>query len=264
MSARPIVGEAALGAVTAFADVTERRSTENQLQQANQELARSNADLERFAYVASHDLQEPLRMEAMYTELLGERYQGRLDEKAERYIAYAMDGARRMRQLIDDLLLYSRVQSEAKPAASTDLNEVVSDAIELLAGRIEATGAEVERDELPTVTADAAQLRQVLTNLIGNAIKYVSAGTTPRVRIEAERGQGEWVISVADNGIGVAPAHHARIFEIFQRLHGREEYPGTGIGLAIVKRVIERHGGRVWLASELGSGSTFYFSLPDE
>ncbi|MGE0325442.1 MAG: ATP-binding protein [Polyangiaceae bacterium] len=263
LSAQPIIGEAELGAVMVFADVTARRSMENQLQRTNRELERSNADLERFAYVASHDLQEPLRMVAMYTELLGERYAGQLDEKADKYIAYAIDGAQRMRRLIDDLLLFSRVQTSAKPASPTDLNAVVDEALELLAARVQESGAKIAREELPTLNADAAQLRQVLTNLIGNALKYVAPGTTPEVHIRAERRDSEWVISVKDNGLGVDPAHHGRIFEIFQRLHGREAYPGTGIGLAIVKRVIERHGGRVWLESELGAGATFCFSLPD-
>ncbi|MCB9606767.1 MAG: PAS domain-containing protein [Polyangiaceae bacterium] len=263
LSAQPIIGEARLGAVMVFTDVTARRSMENQLQSTNRELERSNADLERFAYVASHDLQEPLRMVAMYTELLGERYSGQLDDKAQKYIDYAMDGAQRMRRLIDDLLLFSRVQSSAQPASPTALGAVVDEALELLAARIEETGARIDFDDLPTVSADPAQLRQVLTNLIGNALKYLPPDTIPEVRIRAEREDSGWVISVKDNGLGVDPAHHARIFEIFQRLHARDAYPGTGIGLAIVKRVVERHGGRVWLESELGAGATFYFSLPD-
>ncbi|MEZ4230190.1 MAG: ATP-binding protein [Polyangiaceae bacterium] len=262
IAARPIVGEGQQGTVMVFSDVTERRRVEAELQRTNQELQRSNADLERFAYVASHDLQEPLRMVAMYSELLAERYRGQLDEKADKYIAYAVDGAQRMRRLIDDLLLYSRVQSDAKPSAPTDLNAIVSEARELLAAAIEASGARVECDELPTLAGDAAQLRQVFTNLIGNAIKYVAPGTTPRVKVHAEQRPGEWVISVADNGIGVEARHAERIFEIFQRLHGREAYPGTGIGLAIVKRVVERHGGRVWLESVPGEGSTFFIALP--
>ncbi len=261
-SARPIVSETELGVVTVFADVTQRRRTEQELQRANQELARSNADLERFAYVASHDLQEPLRMVAMYTELLAERYEGKLDEKADKYIAYATDGAVRMRRLIDDLLVYSRLQSDAKPATATDLNELVDDALQQLAAGIESSGAQVQRGELPTLVGDAAQLRQLFTNLIGNAIKYVSPGTSPVVTIHAEKNEQEWVISVSDNGIGIDPAHSARIFEVFQRLHGREAYPGTGIGLAIVKRVVERHGGRLWVESELGRGATFFIALP--
>jgi PAS domain S-box-containing protein len=235
-------------------DVTERA-------RAEQELARSNAELEQFAYVASHDLQEPLRMVASYTQLLARRYGDKLDEDAHEFIGYAVDGVRRMQSLISDLLAYSRVGSRGDTPERTDLNAVFATTLEALGPAIDESGAEVTSDPLPTVAADAVQIGQVLQNLVANAVKF-RGEASPRVQVAASRAGGEWTISVQDNGIGLAPEYAPRIFVIFQRLHTRAEYPGTGIGLAICKKIVERHGGRIWVESEPGHGSTFFFTLP--
>ncbi|MEX2569962.1 MAG: ATP-binding protein [Gemmatimonadota bacterium] len=237
-------------------DVTERV-------RAEEELARSNAELEQFAYVASHDLQEPLRMVASYTQLLARRYRGRLDDDAEEFIAFAVDGVTRMQALINDLLAFSRVGTRGGELQMVETAPVVERSLADLAPAIQETGAEVTCDDLPTVSADPAQLGQVLQNLIANAIKFRKPDTPPRVHISAERGDEEWIFSVADNGIGVGEEYAERIFVLFQRLHSRAEYPGTGIGLAICKKIVERHGGRIWLESEPGAGTTFHFSIPD-
>jgi light-regulated signal transduction histidine kinase (bacteriophytochrome) len=213
--------------------------------------------LEQFAYVASHDLQEPLRMVASYLGLLERRYRGRLDEKADKFIHYAVDGAARMQALIEDLLTYSRVGRQGKPFEPTDCDAVVAAVVADLGSQ----GAAVSCAGLPTVLADRGQLTQLFQNLIGNALKFCN-GAPPRVEVRAERRGGEWLFAVRDNGIGIAPEHRERIFVIFQRLHTRAQYPGTGIGLAICKKVVERHGGRIWVESEPGQGSTFFFTLP--
>jgi PAS domain S-box-containing protein len=243
-------------------DATERRQTEAALSSQAEELARSNADLEQFAYVASHDLQEPLRMVASYTQLLARRYRDRLDSDAEEFIGYAVDGVTRMQELINDLLAYSRVGTRGGSFGSIDLQEVVGRVLTTLAPAIEESGATVTSDPLPTVTGDPMQLGQLFQNLIGNAIKF--RGEAPaEVRIGAERGHDEWIFTVRDNGIGIAPEFVDRIWVIFQRLHSRDEYPGTGIGLAICKKIVERHGGQISLESEPGKGSTFRFTIPD-
>jgi PAS domain S-box-containing protein len=226
------------------------------------ELERSNAELEQFAYVASHDLQEPLRMVASYTQLLERHYGTALDDDAREYIGYAVDGVKRMRELIMDLLAYSRVGSRSGAFETTDAGRVLEQTIADLAAAIEESGAVVTHDPLPTVTADAGQLGQLLQNLLGNALKFHRDGVTPRVHIGARREGTFWVFSVNDNGIGIEPEYHERIFSIFQRLHGRGEYAGTGIGLAICKKIVERHGGRLWLDSTPGEGTTFHFSFP--
>ena len=250
------------------ARLAERKQTEEklaaqarELARSNQELARSNQELEQFAYVASHDLQEPLRMVTSFTQRLGERYKGKLDADADTYISFAVDGAIRMRALINDLLAYSRVGTGGKEFEPTDCEMVIDGALANLQAAVEESGARVTRDPLPTVSADASQLGRVFQNLTSNAIKYRNE-SPPEVHIGAEKRDGEWLFSVRDNGIGIDPEQAERVFVIFQRLHSRDEYPGTGIGLAITRKIVERHGGRIWVESELGMGSTFYLTIP--
>ncbi|VVB64131.1 Methanogenesis regulatory histidine kinase FilI [uncultured archaeon] len=231
-----------------------------ELVKKTEDLARSNSELEQFAYVASHDLQEPLRMITSKVQLLSRRYDGILDKDADDFIAYAVDGTKRMQQLINDLLAYSRVGTRGKPPAPTDFEDVFREAMANLRMAAEEAGAVVTHDQLPTANADRLQMVQLFQNLIGNAIKF-RGKDVPRVHVSARPVEENWVFSVMDNGIGIDPQFHDRIFTIFQRLHGREEYPGTGIGLAVSKKIVERHGGRIWLESELGKGTTFYFTV---
>ncbi len=249
------------GVSTIARDITKRKNAEEQIVRQAKELARSNAELERFAYVASHDLQEPLRMVASYTQLLAKRYKGKLDKEADEFIGFAVDGASRMQSLITDLLAYSRVGSKGKEFQPTDVNAVVDEALSGLRLAIEESDAEITRDSLPTVMADQAQLAQLLLNLVGNAIKF-HGEARPKVHVSARREGDEWVFSVRDNGMGIDPKYFDRLFVLFQRLHSRKEYPGTGIGLALCKRIVERHGGRIWVQSEPSKGSTFYFTIP--
>ncbi len=250
-----------IGVVAAARDITELKKAEEILKLKLEELALSNAELEQFAYVASHDLQEPLRMVVSYLQLLQRRYQGKLDEKADKFIYFAVDGASRMQSLINDLLEFSRVTTRAREPEPKDcefiLNQVLSD-LELF---IKENKATVSHDPLPEVMADYTQLVQLFQNLIVNGIKF-HGKEAPKIHISAEKIASEWVFSVRDNGIGIDPQYSEKIFEVFKRLHKKEEYPGTGIGLAICKKIIERHGGHIWVESELGKGSTFCFTLP--
>ena len=239
----------------------DQRRTQQELAGKIEELGRSNAELEQFAYVASHDLQEPLRMVATYTQLLAERYRSQLDERADKYIRYAVDGALRMQTLISDLLMFSRVGRHQPDLQATDCNLVVDEAVKNLLASVRESGATVLHGRLPVVIADSSQLVQVFQNLIGNGIKFRGA-QSPIITIQAEKKSEYWEFAVTDNGIGISPEHREVIFVIFKRLHTHAEYPGTGLGLAICKKIIEQHGGRIGVESAVGHGSTFRFTLP--
>ena len=249
--------------VAIFDDITDRKNAEAALQAAHEELKRSNAELEQFAYVASHDLQEPLRMVASYTQLLGRRYASKLDGDAREFMAYIVDGAARMKQLIEDLLAYSRVGTKGAQFQMVSVDAALRRALFNLRAAIQEAGAVVTNDPLPTLPADEVQLGQLLQNLIGNALKFRSQ-SVPRIHVAATEKEHEWQLEVRDNGIGIEPQYYERIFMVFQRLHNKGEYPGTGIGLAICKKVVERHGGRIWVESRPGEGSRFCFTLPKE
>jgi signal transduction histidine kinase len=241
----------------------QRRQAQEELAQKVAELARSNAELEQFAYVASHDLQEPLRMIANYTQLLAERYRGKLDEQADKYIAYSVDGALRMQALIQDLLKFSRVgRAEIEPR-TTDCRTVVEHALTNLQAAVLESRATVKWDSLPVVMADPSQLTQVFQNLIANAIKF-HGPKPPVIQIDAEKKDHEWVFTLSDNGIGIAAENWLDIFVIFRRLHTRDEYAGNGIGLSICKKIIERHGGKIWIEAQASPGCSFKFTLPME
>ncbi len=239
----------------------ERRRGQEELRRSVEELARSNAELEQFAYVVSHDLQEPLRMVASYVQLLEERYKDQLDGNAREFIAYAVDGATRMKRMITDLLTYSRAGKNGKETVEVACEAALGQACADLRASITEAAAEISHSPLPTVLGDADQLTHLFQNLIGNAIKFRSQAP-PRVHVSAELNGQEWVFSVCDNGIGVDPQFADRIFLVFQRLHAREDYPGTGIGLAIARKIVERQGGRIWVESEPGKGATFHFTVP--
>ncbi|MFZ1841614.1 MAG: ATP-binding protein [Nitrospira sp.] len=241
-------------------DLVEARQ---KLEESVAELGRSNADLQQFAYVASHDLQEPLRMVSSYTQLIARRYKGKLDADADEFIAFAVDGANRMQRLILDLLAYSRVNTAGRQFEPTAMETVLKAALNNLTNAVKESQAVITHDPLPAVMGDDKQLAQLFQNLLSNAVKFGGA-QPPRIHISAKQTDGEWLFSVRDHGIGLDPQYADRIFVIFQRLHTRAEYPGTGIGLAICKKIVERHGGRIWVESELGKGATFYFTLRDE
>jgi len=243
-------------------EVSERAAAEQALREKTDALARSNAELEQFAYVASHDLQEPLRMVSSYMQLFEKRYAGHVDEQAQRYINYAVEGAKRMQALIGGLLEFSRVGRVDEPFGFVDTSAALDHALLNLRSAIDESRASVTRGPLPRVTGNAARLAQVFQNLVGNAIKFRKRDAAPSIHVSAEPRPKEWLFSVRDNGIGIDQQYLERIFVIFQRLHTRAEYPGTGIGLSICKKVIERHGGRVWVESRPGAGATFQFTLP--
>lgn len=243
-------------------DITERKKAEELLELEKEKLAQSNTELERFAYVASHDLQEPLRMVASYTQLLGKRYKGKLDSDADEFIGFAVDGASRMQNLIQDLLDYSRVGTKGRQFERVDCESVLKQTLLNLKLTIEDNNAVVTHDPLPVIMADRLQYVQLFQNLIGNAVKFHGA-EAPRLHLSAKQSEGTWLFSFQDNGIGIAAEYADRIFAVFQRLHSQKEYPGTGIGLAICKKIVERHQGRIWFESEKGKGTTFYFTMPD-
>jgi light-regulated signal transduction histidine kinase (bacteriophytochrome) len=242
-------------------DITERKQAQEQLNKTLEELKRSNIELEQFAYIASHDLQEPLRAVAGMVQLLQKRYQGQLDERADEYTNLAIDGATRMQTLITDLLTYSRVERRNNPMQPIDANKSLASALRNLQTAIAENSATVTSDTLPTLEADASQLTQLFQNLIGNAIKFHGEHPT-LVHVGIEKMEDVWHFSVRDNGIGIDPQYFERIFLIFQRLHTRREYSGTGIGLAICRKIVERHGGRIWIDSQPGQGTTFHFTIP--
>lgn len=238
-------------------------NTRQDLEQSVAELGRSNADLQQFAYVASHDLQEPLRMVSSYTQLLARRYKGRLDADADEFIAFAVDGAGRMQKLIQDLLAYSRVSTGGRQFEPTSVGIALNHALDNLVSAVKESQVMITHDPLPAVMGDETQLVQLFQNLLSNAVKF-RGHEPPRIHVSAKQSSGEWLFSIRDNGIGLDPQYADRIFVIFQRLHNRQEYPGTGIGLAICKKIVERHGGRIWVESEPGKGATFYFTLRDD
>jgi PAS domain S-box-containing protein len=249
----PIKTDEGLRVLASVVDISARK-------RAELELRRSNEELERFAYVASHDLQEPLRTVSSYVQLLERRYRDKLDADAKDFIDFAVEGAKRMQRLIEDLLAFSRVGTRGGMIVEIASGDVLEAAIENLGAAISDAGATVERGDLPTVLADPTQLQGLFTNLIGNALKF-RGSSAPNVFVGAERDGVDWRFRVRDNGIGIDPQYFERIFVIFQRLHGREDFPGTGIGLAICKKIVERHGGKIWVESEAGRGATFFFTL---
>jgi PAS domain S-box-containing protein len=237
-------------------------ASEKTLKKQTEELRRSNADLEQFAYVTSHDLREPLRMVTNYAELLDKRYKGKLDASADKYIGYMVEGAMRMQNLVADLLNYSRIGRAEESVKVTDMNTLLEDVLKNIDASVKAANAEIVSDHLPTVRADPLLIRQVFQNLLSNAIKFRRPDVAPKVHLSAHQENNEWVFSVKDNGVGIDPQYAEKIFVIFQRLHSRSEFPGTGIGLAICKKIVERQGGKIWVESRPNNGSIFSFTLP--
>lgn len=253
-----------VGASLIARDVSEPKRTEAELQRRAVDLARSNADLQQFAYHASHDLQEPLRNIISFAELLAARYRGRLDDDADDFIEFILDGTSRMRALIRDLLEFSRVARTERILEPVALDRIVEQARTNLAASIDEARAVVKSSTLPIVRGNASELLRVFQNLIGNAVKFRAADRHPAIEISATEGADAWEISFADNGIGIDPRFHERVFEVFRRLHGPEEYAGTGIGLSICRKIVELHGGRIWVESKPGEGATFTLALPKE
>ncbi len=242
-------------------DISGYKKAESLLEERAAQLTRSNAELQQFSYVISHDLQEPLQLITRYAQFLGEKYSGRIEAEAHRWLAHVLTSAARMQAMINDVLEYARVETRGQPFALVDFSEVFLDAVGNLKVGIDESGAVVTSGELPRIPADRGQMAQVLQNLIGNAVKF-RGSKPPRVQVSAVEAEDAWVFAVMDNGIGIPAEHLDRIFGMFQRLHSPADYPGTGIGLAICKRIVERHGGQIWATSQPGEGSTFYFSIP--
>ena len=255
-------GKTPVATIAQGLDITERKRSEDRLRLLVSKLSAANRDLSEFAYVASHDMQEPLRMISSYLQLLSKRYSGHLDKDADEFIGYAVGGAIRLQKMVNDFLTFSRIGTRGRAFVETDVGVVLNLALTNLKIAIEASHAKITYANMPTVKADEGQLLQLFQNLIENAIKFRS-DKPPAIHVSAERGEGEWVFSVKDNGIGIDPKYQNRLFVVFQRLHSVAKYPGTGIGLALCKRIVERLGGRIWVESELGKGSTFRFTIPD-
>jgi two-component system, chemotaxis family, sensor kinase Cph1 len=249
------------GSVSAFIDITKNKDAEIKMKELVKELERSNKELEQFAYVTSHDLKEPLRMISSFTQLLERRYKGKLDQDADEFIEYIVNGANRMQRLLDDLLEYSRITTGPKKYEKVNLEDIVDECVNNLKIAINETNAKIDYDPLPVVVANRTQMIQLFQNLLSNAIKFQSK-TTPIVGISALKDEDRYVFAVKDNGIGIDPKYQKRIFKVFQRLHARNEYDGTGIGLSLIKKIVQYHNGNIWIKSELGKGSTFYFTLP--
>jgi len=255
-------GKTPVATIAQGLDITERKRSEDRLRLLVSKLSAANRDLSEFAYVASHDMQEPLRMISSYLQLLSKRYSGHLDKDADEFIGYAVGGAIRLQKMVNDFLTFSRIGTRGRAFVETDVGVVLNLALTNLKIAIEASHAKITYANMPTVKADEVQLLQLFQNLIENAVKFRS-DEPPAIHVSAERGEGEWVFSVKDNGIGIDPKYQNRLFVVFQRLHSAAKYPGTGIGLALCKRIVERLGGRIWVESELGKGSTFRFTIPD-
>jgi PAS domain S-box-containing protein len=249
-----------IGAAAIVHNITDRKQLEQRIIQYSKELEQSNRELDNFASIAAHDLRAPLRGVMVFSDLLRKSYEEKLDAEADQYIAHIVEGAGRMQHLIDDLLQYARAGTRGQPLVPVDANAIIEKALDNLMFEINESSAVITADHLPTVYADTTQLIQLFQNLVGNAVKYRS--NAPRIHISAERKDREWLFKFSDNGIGIDTSQFERIFEIFQRLHTRDEYSGTGIGLAICKKIVERFGGRIWVESKLGQGSSFFFTLP--
>lgn len=256
-------GKTPVATIAQGLDITERKRSEDRLRLLVSKLSAANRDLSEFAYVASHDMQEPLRMISSYLQLLSKRYSGHLDKDADEFIGYAVGGAIRLQKMVDDFLTFSRIGTRGRAFVETDVGVVLNLALTNLKIAIETSHAKITYANMPTVKADGGQLLQLFQNLIENAIKFRS-DKPPAIHVSAERCEDEWVFSIKDNGIGIDPQYQNRLFVVFQRLHSVAKYPGTGIGLALCKRIVERLGGRIWVESELGKGSTFRFTIPDK